>query len=118
MIVQFDLLTNLQKDRGSIQVESLPPLRLAPPAIYHEKVKKVNDFLARESSSSSPGRTEIPSGSNMQLKELRVKGSSIRFPLKSSIFGNFSTTLFPTFSSLSPSNMEDNAAGKERAGKQ
>ncbi|XP_031383259.1 vacuolar protein sorting-associated protein 8 homolog [Punica granatum] len=85
-ISRFDLLANLLKDHGPIQIENLPPLRLAPPALYHDKVKKGVDLLAGESS-IDPSKMERPTGSNRQFKELRVKGSSIRFPLKSSIFG-------------------------------
>ncbi|KAK3007528.1 hypothetical protein RJ639_013236 [Escallonia herrerae] len=39
-ISRFDILTNLQKDHKMIQIENMPQLRLAPPAVYHEKVKK------------------------------------------------------------------------------
>lgn len=68
-----------------MQIENLPPLRLAPPALYHEKVSKVTGFLPGESSSSS---AVVDKQSRLkQNRELRVKGSSIRFPLKSSIFG-------------------------------
>ncbi|KAK4743512.1 hypothetical protein SAY87_001513 [Trapa incisa] len=85
-ISRYDLLTTLQKDHGLNQIENLPPLRLAPPAVYHEKVKKGNGFLAGESSSSATKPDRL-TGSTMQLKDLRAKGSSIRFPLKPSIFG-------------------------------
>ena len=86
-MVQFEILTNLQKDKKAIQIENLPQLRLAPPAVYHEKVAKGIDFLNGESSSSL-AKTEKPNKTR-QLRELKMKGSSIRFPLKSSIFGEF-----------------------------
>lgn len=63
----------------------MPQLRLAPPAIYHEKVKKGLDLSTGESSTGL-AKIEKPSKSR-QLRELKVKGSSLRFPLKSSIFG-------------------------------
>ncbi|XP_022757621.1 vacuolar protein sorting-associated protein 8 homolog isoform X2 [Durio zibethinus] len=84
-ISRFEILSNLQKDQRLGQIENLPQLRLAPPAIYHEKVKKGSELLAGESS-SNVGAIEKPSKSR-QLKELKLKGSSLRFPLKSSIFG-------------------------------
>ncbi|XWS31976.1 hypothetical protein CRYUN_Cryun23aG0121000 [Craigia yunnanensis] len=84
-ISRFETLSNLQKDQRLAQIENLPQLRIAPPAIYHEKVKKVNEFLAGESSSHL-GAIEKPS-KNRQLRDLKLKGSSLRFPLKSSIFG-------------------------------
>lgn len=64
----------------------MPQLRLAPPAVYHERVKKGTDIFTGESSNGL-AKIEKP-GKIRQLRELRVKGSS-RFPLKSSIFGEF-----------------------------
>ncbi|XP_043698874.1 vacuolar protein sorting-associated protein 8 homolog isoform X2 [Telopea speciosissima] len=88
-ISRFEILSNLQIAQKSLQIENLPPLKLAPPAIYHEKVKKGTDVLTGESSSTL-AKSEKPS-KNKQLRELKLKGSSIRFPLKSSIFGNEKT---------------------------
>ncbi|XP_061336462.1 uncharacterized protein LOC133283598 isoform X2 [Gastrolobium bilobum] len=84
-ISRFEILNSLQKNQRFLQIDNLPQLRLAPPAVYHEKVSKVTEFVAGESSNSS-AVTEKHSR-NKQNRELRVKGSSIRFPLKSSIFG-------------------------------
>lgn len=78
----------LQKEQRFVQVENVPQLRLAPPAVYHEKVKKGTDLLTGESSSDL-GRTEKQSSRSKQLRDLKVKGSSLRFPLKSNIFGEF-----------------------------
>ncbi|KAJ9188216.1 hypothetical protein P3X46_003597 [Hevea brasiliensis] len=39
-ISRFEILTNLQKDERLVQIENIPQLKLAPPAVYHEKVKK------------------------------------------------------------------------------
>lgn len=87
LVLQFEILNSLQKNQRFMQIENLPQLRLAPPAVYHEKVNKVTNFLAGESSSSSA--VVEKQSRNKQNRELRVKGSSIRFPLKSSIFGEY-----------------------------
>lgn len=98
---QFEILTNLQKEHRLNHVENPPKLKLAPPAVYHEKVKKGIDLFIGEGSSGKvqkgidPSRGESSSGSakirktskSKQLGELKVKGSSIRLPLKSHIFG-------------------------------
>ncbi|PQQ16057.1 vacuolar protein sorting-associated protein 8 homolog [Prunus yedoensis var. nudiflora] len=85
-ISRFEMLTNLQRDRGLVEIENMPQLRLAPPAVYHEKVQKGTVLSPAESSSdlASIGKQS----KTKQLKELKVKGSSLRFPLKSNIFGN------------------------------
>jgi len=85
---QFEILTNLQKDQRLIQIENRPPLRLAPPALYHEKVKKGNDHMA-ESSSDGLTTVEKPSKSR-QLQELKAKGSSLRLSnIRPNVFGKF-----------------------------
>lgn len=76
----------MQRDRGLIEIENMPQLRLAPPAMYHEKVKH-GTVLSPAESSSDLARIEKQSKIK-QLREVKVKGSSLRFPLKSSIFGN------------------------------
>lgn len=87
-MLQFEILTNLQKDQRLVQIENMPQLRLAPPAVYHEKVKKGTNIFTGESSDSL-AKIEKPS-KNRKLRDLRVKGSSLRFPpLKSSIFGEY-----------------------------
>ncbi|KAL2336271.1 hypothetical protein Fmac_010717 [Flemingia macrophylla] len=86
---RFEILSSLQKNQRFMQIENLPPLKLAPPALYHEKVSRVTDFLNGESSNSSSATEK--QNRNKQNRELRVKGSSIRFPLKSSIFGKEKT---------------------------
>ncbi|XP_015572370.2 vacuolar protein sorting-associated protein 8 homolog [Ricinus communis] len=83
---RFEILTNLQKDQRLVQIENMPQLRLAPPAVYHERVKKGPEVLTGESSSAIAKRIE-KSSKRRQLRELKVTGSSLRFPLKSSIFG-------------------------------
>ncbi|CAA0827177.1 transducin family protein / WD-40 repeat family protein [Striga hermonthica] len=81
---RFELLHNLENDKKLIQIERMHPLRLAPPALYHEKVKKGIDILSGEST-SRVSTSEKPWG--RQLKNVKVKGTSVRFPLKSTIFG-------------------------------
>ncbi|CAN4126445.1 unnamed protein product [Withania somnifera] len=84
-ISRFDLLLNLQKSHQSMQIENMPQLRLAPPAVYHEKVKKRNVPSAGESSNDLAKR-EKPSRSK-HLRDVKLKGPSLRFPLKTNIFG-------------------------------
>ncbi|XP_009594307.1 uncharacterized protein [Nicotiana tomentosiformis] len=84
-ISRFDLLLNLQKNNQSMQIENIPQLRLAPPAVYHEKVKKRNVPSAGESSNGL-AKMEKPSRSK-HLRDVKLKGSSLRFPLKSKVFG-------------------------------
>ncbi|KAL3517335.1 hypothetical protein ACH5RR_024237 [Cinchona calisaya] len=83
-IARFELLNNLHKDQRSTQIENMPQLRLAPPAVYHEKVKKGSDLTTEESSS---GISNAEKSRNKQFRDIKVKGSSVRFPLRSNIFG-------------------------------
>ncbi|KAH9613347.1 hypothetical protein KSS87_008185 [Heliosperma pusillum] len=81
-ISRFEMLNSLQK-KSATQTDTMPQLRLAPPAVYHDKVNKRNHFPGGSSEA-----TEKQS-KNRQLRDLKVKGSSLRFPLKSKIFGMF-----------------------------
>lgn len=72
-MLQFEILTNLQKDQRLVQIESLPRLRLAPPAVYHEKVSRASGFTPGESS----GKDLKPLKSG-QSKKLKAKGSIFR----------------------------------------
>ncbi|KAI0500748.1 hypothetical protein KFK09_018964 [Dendrobium nobile] len=83
-ISRFDILNNLQKNK-SLHIDILPQLRLAPPAIYHEKIQKGPVSLTREMLDTGPKKEK--SNKRWQLMELKSKGSPSRFPLKSSIFG-------------------------------
>lgn len=90
-ISRFEILNSLQKNQRLIQTDTMPQLRLAPPAVYHEKVNKSSLFSA---GSSSGGLVDAEKQSkNRQLRDLKAKGSSIRFPLKSRIFGKEKTRL-------------------------
>ncbi|KAM3381432.1 hypothetical protein P3S68_007005 [Capsicum galapagoense] len=77
-ISRFDLLLNLQKGNQSVQIENIPQLRLAaPPAAYYEKVKKRNVPSAGESSNGL-AKAEKPSRSKQHLRDVKLKGSSLR----------------------------------------
>ncbi|XP_071714193.1 uncharacterized protein [Rutidosis leptorrhynchoides] len=67
-----------------VQVDIMPQLKLAPPTVYHEKVKKGVAMLQGESSN---GRAKIEkTKTGKQSKNLKTKGSTGRFSLKSNIF--------------------------------
>lgn len=82
---RFEILNNLQKAQISLQIDTLPQLKLSPPAIYHEKVRKGSGSLMGETSNTLE-KNEKPN-KRWQRRELMSKGLSNRFPLKSSIFG-------------------------------
>ncbi|KAF5201636.1 Vacuolar protein sorting-associated protein 8-like protein [Thalictrum thalictroides] len=83
-IPRFEILSNLKNSQRSLQIESLPQLRLSPPVVYHEKIQKGINILGGESGSASVKGVN----SSRQLRELKMKKSSLHFPIKSSIFGN------------------------------
>lgn len=88
-ISRFEILNSLQKNQRLIQADTMPQLRLAPPAVYHEKINKRSHLSAGTSSGGLMDSEKL--SKNRQLRNLRVKGSSIRFPLKSKIFGKEKT---------------------------
>lgn len=119
-MLQFEMLTNLQRDRGLVEIENMPQLRLAPPAVYHEKVQK-GTVLSPAESSSDLARIGKQSKTK-QLRELKVKGSSLRFPLKSNIFGNgtyviHSRVIVLKFVKVSSFNAWIHFPGKEKTSK-
>ncbi|XP_024009806.1 vacuolar protein sorting-associated protein 8 homolog isoform X2 [Eutrema salsugineum] len=75
-IPRFEILTNLQKDQRLVQIESLPRLRLSPPAVYHEKVSRVSGFTPGESSGKDTKPVK-PSQSGLSMK-MKAKGSIFR----------------------------------------
>ncbi|KAK8940505.1 hypothetical protein KSP39_PZI009727 [Platanthera zijinensis] len=81
---RFDILSNLQKDK-SFHIDNLPQLRLAPPAIYHDKVQKGPVSSTRETHEIITKKEKL--NKRWPLMELKSKGSPARFSLKSSIFG-------------------------------
>ncbi|KAL5199338.1 hypothetical protein ABZP36_020541 [Zizania latifolia] len=82
---RYEILNHLQKPQKSLHIESVPPLRLSPPAIYHEKIQK-RTTLVGESSKHS-GRTEKPQ-KIWQMKEPRSKKSGNRLLPKSSLLSS------------------------------
>ncbi|KAG7553417.1 Zinc finger RING-type [Arabidopsis thaliana x Arabidopsis arenosa] len=72
-ISRFEILTNLQKDQRLVQIESLPRLRLAPPAVYHEKVSRLSGFTPGESSGKDTKPVKTGQG-----KKPKAKGSMFR----------------------------------------
>lgn len=87
-ISRFEILNNLQKNQRLIPNDTMPQLKLAPPAVYHEKVNK-RTYFPSEASREGVMDGGKPSRSR-QLRDLKVKGSSV-FPLKSRIFGKEKT---------------------------
>ncbi|KAG0474550.1 hypothetical protein HPP92_014236 [Vanilla planifolia] len=80
---RFDMLSNLQKGKA-LHSETLPQLRLAPPAIYHEKVQKGPVSLSQDVHEAT--RKKEKTSKRWQIMELKSKGSLSRLPLKSAIF--------------------------------
>lgn len=84
--MQFEILANLQKNQRVIDIENMPQLRLAPPAVYHDKVTKGYHLLVGDSSGGVEKVEKL--NKSRQLKEVKVKRpSSLRFPLKANLFG-------------------------------
>ncbi|GAB2217506.1 hypothetical protein Drorol1_Dr00000701 [Drosera rotundifolia] len=90
-ISRFDLLSNLEKNQKLIHIESLPSLRLAPPPVYNEKIKSTIHLSVRESRRGL-GEDGIRNR-NKQAKDEKGKGSSVKFQLRSRIFGKEKTGL-------------------------
>ncbi|KAJ3693979.1 hypothetical protein LUZ60_009459 [Juncus effusus] len=78
-VSRFEILNNLQKSRKPFQTDPLPQLRLSPPVIYHEPVKR-GTVLRGETSNNGTVKTD-KSKRIWQIKDLRSKG------FKSNLFG-------------------------------
>ncbi|KAK9068340.1 hypothetical protein SSX86_012451 [Deinandra increscens subsp. villosa] len=95
-ISRYEILSNLdQEKKRTVHVDNMPQLRLAPPAVYQEKVKKGVSILRGESSNNTStvgglANTTDKIKTGKQVKDVKTKGAAVRFPLKSNIFGNFS----------------------------
>uniref|UniRef100_A0A0D9VBL8 RING-type domain-containing protein n=1 Tax=Leersia perrieri TaxID=77586 RepID=A0A0D9VBL8_9ORYZ len=72
---RYEILNHLQRTQNSLHIETVPPLRLSPPAIYHEKIQK-RTTLVGESSKHSV-RTGKPQ--KIWQMEPRSKKSGNRF---------------------------------------
>ncbi|KAF7077699.1 hypothetical protein CFC21_082223 [Triticum aestivum] len=82
---RFEILNNLQKGQKSFHIETVPPLKLSPPAIYHEKIQK-RVSLVGESSRHSV-RSE-KTQKIWHMKEPKSKKPGNWLPPKSSIFSS------------------------------
>lgn len=71
--MQFEILNSLQKAQKSFQIENLPQLRLAPPVVYHEKVKK---GMAVSLGESSTPEKAAKINKTRKPRDLKKKGSS------------------------------------------
>uniref|UniRef100_A0A0E0CER7 Uncharacterized protein n=1 Tax=Oryza meridionalis TaxID=40149 RepID=A0A0E0CER7_9ORYZ len=82
---KYEILNHLQRPQ-SLHIETVPPLRLSPPAIYHEKIQKRTTSVGESSKHSV--RTEKPQRI-WQMKEPRSKRSGNRVLPKSSMLSEF-----------------------------
>ncbi|KAM0845517.1 hypothetical protein ACQ4PT_056320 [Festuca glaucescens] len=82
---RFEMLNNLQKAQKSFHIETVPPLKLSPPAIYHEKIQKRVSLVGESSRHSvrSEKQQKI-----WQMKEPKSKKSGNWLPPKPSIFSS------------------------------
>ncbi|TVU33578.1 hypothetical protein EJB05_25403, partial [Eragrostis curvula] len=76
---RYEILNNLQKGQKSLHIETVPPLKLSPPAIYHEKIQK-RAVLTGEPSKHS-ARSQKPQ-KIWQMKEQKSKQTGNRLPQK------------------------------------
>ncbi|CAL5060601.1 unnamed protein product [Urochloa decumbens] len=81
-ISRYEILSNLQKEQKSFHIETVPPLKLAPPAIYHEKIQKRTTLVGEPSKHSA--RSQKPQ-KIWQMKEQKSKQAGNRLLQKSSI---------------------------------
>ncbi|XP_062218041.1 uncharacterized protein LOC133918267 [Phragmites australis] len=79
---RYEILNNLQKAQKTFHIETVPPLKLSPPSIYHEKIQK-RTILAGEPSKHSV-RSQKPQ-KIWQMKEQKSKQTGTRLPQKSSV---------------------------------
>ncbi|OEL18589.1 Vacuolar protein sorting-associated protein 8-like protein, partial [Dichanthelium oligosanthes] len=79
---RYEILNNLQKEQKSFHIETVPPLKLAPPAIYHEKIQKRTTLVGEPSKHSV--RSQKPQ-KIWQMKEQKSKQAGNRLLQKSSV---------------------------------
>ncbi|TQE13353.1 hypothetical protein C1H46_000920 [Malus baccata] len=80
-ISRFDILTNLQRGRGLVEIDNMPQLRLAPLAVYHEKVQKGTVLSPAESSTDLLRNKVKPSNSGI-LKQGEDRQAMTLLPCK------------------------------------
>jgi hypothetical protein len=85
-LLQYEILNNLQKAQKSLHIETVPPLKLSPPAIYHEKIQK-RTILAGEASKHS-ARSQKPQ-KMWQMKEQKSKQTGSQLPQKPIVLREF-----------------------------
>ncbi|WVZ90880.1 hypothetical protein U9M48_037136 [Paspalum notatum var. saurae] len=83
---RYEILNSLQKEQKSLHIETVPPLKLAPPAIYHEKIQKRGTSVGEPSKHST--RSQKPQ-KIWQMKEQKSKQTGNRLPQKSSAAREF-----------------------------
>ncbi|CAN6226951.1 unnamed protein product [Urochloa humidicola] len=79
---RYEILSNLQKEQKPFHIETVPPLKLAPPAIYHEKIQKRTTLVGEPSKHSV--RSQKPQ-KIWQMKGQKSKQAGNRLPQKSSV---------------------------------
>ncbi|KAL6629749.1 hypothetical protein ACP70R_029514 [Stipagrostis hirtigluma subsp. patula] len=84
---RYEILNNLQKAQKSFHIETVPPLKLSPPAIYHEKIQK-RAILVGEASKHSV-RSKRPQ-KIWQMKEQSSKQTGNWLSQKSNVPREFS----------------------------
>uniref|UniRef100_J3L970 RING-type domain-containing protein n=2 Tax=Oryza brachyantha TaxID=4533 RepID=J3L970_ORYBR len=82
---RYEILNHLQRPQNSLHVETVSPLKLSPPAIYHEKIQKRTTTVGE--SSKHPVRTEKPQ-IIWQMKNPISRKSGNRLLPKSSILSS------------------------------
>jgi len=68
---RYEILSNLQKGQKSFHIETVPPLKLAPPAIYHEKIQK------RTTSVGEPSKHLVRSQNPRKIWQMKEQKSSV-----------------------------------------
>ncbi|XP_025799540.1 uncharacterized protein LOC112879491 isoform X1 [Panicum hallii] len=68
---RYEILSNLQKEQKSFHIETVPPLKLAPPAIYHEKIQK------RTTSVGEPSKHLVRSQKPRKIWQMKEQKSSV-----------------------------------------
>ncbi|KAF0911591.1 hypothetical protein E2562_011213 [Oryza meyeriana var. granulata] len=82
---RYEILNHLQRPQKSLHIEIVPPLRLSPPAIYHEKIQMRTTSVGESSKHSVS--TEKPQKIR-QMNKPRSKKSGNRLLPKSSILSS------------------------------
>ncbi|XP_062224241.1 uncharacterized protein LOC133922777 [Phragmites australis] len=79
---RYEILNNLQKAQRSFHIETVPPLKLSPPAMYHEKIQKRAILVGEPSKHSF--RSQNPQ-KIWQMKEQKSKQTGNQLQQKSTV---------------------------------